>query len=205
MKYLVLLFIMIILLPHGAAAHVLDEYVQTAQITLSPTAVNINLRLTPGVDVADRVFRLIDLDRNGQLSTAEQQTYTQRVLHDLALELNGHSLPLTLTSSAFPSRSEIKTGDAPIRLDLSASAPLNVPGDHQLTFRNNHLPRLSVYNANTLIPATNSISITSQQRDPLQHDLKLDFRITPFTVTRITTTRPLPLWQIVTWLCQILI
>ncbi|HEX5887585.1 MAG TPA: hypothetical protein VFY61_02730 [Pyrinomonadaceae bacterium] len=193
------LLILLILLPQSAAAHRLDEYLQAAQINLTPTGVRIELRLTPGVDVADRIYALIDLDRNGQTSPAEQRAYAQRVLDDLALELDNRPLPLTLTSVAFPSRAELKTGDSAIILALSADTNFSTSDDYQLTFRNNHLPTLSVYNANTLIP-TALIKITSQQRDPLQHELTIHFHL-PSTTASTTW----PIWRLFLWLSELLI
>jgi hypothetical protein len=49
-----------------AAAHVLDEYVEAAQISLAPEGARVELRLVPGVEVADRVFALIDLMATGR-------------------------------------------------------------------------------------------------------------------------------------------
>lgn len=194
------LFILLILLPQSASAHVLDEYLQASQLNLTPTGVHIELHLTPGVDVADRIFTLIDLDRNGQASPAEQRAYAQHVLDDLSLELDNRPLPLTLTSVAIPSRTELKTGDAPIILALSADTHFSTSNDHQLTFRNNYLPSLSVYNANTLIPTT-PIKITSQQRDPLQHELTIHFHL-PSTTAASTAW---PIWHLFLWLSELLI
>ncbi|HEY0729985.1 MAG TPA: hypothetical protein VGD38_18005 [Pyrinomonadaceae bacterium] len=175
---------------------------QAAQLNLTPTGVRIELRLTPGVDVADRIFTLIDLDRNGQASPTEQRAYAQRVLDDLSLELDNRPLPLTLTDVAFPSRAELQTGDAPIILAVSADTNFTTSNDHQLTFRNNHLPTLSVYNANALIPTTH-IKITSQQRDPLQRTLILHFHL-PSTTTMAPST-PWPIWRLFLWLSELLI
>jgi hypothetical protein len=172
--------LVLIVSPLTTHAHRLDEYLQASQITLSTNRIHIELRLTPGVDVADHVFALIDLDHNHQLSPDEQRAYAERVLHDLSLELDCRSLPLTLTSATFPTRSEMKTGDAAVRLDLFAETALNNT-NQQLTFRNNHLPNLSVYQANAMVPNSNSIKIPNQQRDRLQHELTLNINITPAT------------------------
>ena len=64
-----------------AAAHVLDEYLQVAQIALAPDGVRVELRLIPGVKVADRIFALIDVDDvDGKISPVEEQAYARRVL-----------------------------------------------------------------------------------------------------------------------------
>ncbi len=160
-----------------AAAHVLDEYVQAAQVALAPDGVRVDLRLIPGVEVADRVFAMIDADGDGQISPAEEQAYARRVLRDVSLEVDGQRAPLALTSIHFPARREMNEGLGAIRLGLAAKAPLGTAGEHRLFFRNDHLPELGVYLANALVPATDAINITGQQRDPLQRGLRVGFRV----------------------------
>src|SRR4051812_18170698 len=107
-------------LPVTASAHVLDEYLQAAQLTLMPDGVRVELRLTPGVDVANRVFALIDANRDGHISLLEEQEYARRVLDDLTLALDEQRLSLALTATQFPARSEMKEGVGVIRLDFAA-------------------------------------------------------------------------------------
>jgi nickel/cobalt transporter (NicO) family protein len=178
MKQLLLSALFLFALSATTSGHILDEYLQATQIALAPDGVRVELRLTPGVEFAHRVFTLIDLDHNGQISPAEEQAYAQRVLADITLDLDHRLLPVTLASVSFPSRGQMKTGDAAILLTLWAQASLTAPGDHQLTFRNNHLPNLAVYQANALVP-TDTIKITAQQRDRQQREFQLQFRISP--------------------------
>lgn len=159
-----------------AAAHVLDEYLQVAQIALAPDGVRVELRLIPGVKVADRIFSMIDADGDGEISSAEEQTYARRVLQDMTLEVDGRRAPLALTGVQFPSRRDMNEGIGAIRLDLIAESALGATGEHQLSFRNDHLSELGVYMANALVPTTDAIIITGQQRDALQHGLQVDFR-----------------------------
>jgi hypothetical protein len=70
-------------------------------------------------------------------------------------------------------------GIGAIRLTLTAEAALSAAGEHQLSFRNDHLPELGVYLANALVPATNEIKITGQEREALQRGLRINFRATP--------------------------
>ena len=160
-----------------AAAHVLDQYLQIAQIALAPGGVRVELRLIPGVQVADRVFAMIDVDGDAQISPAEEQVYARHVLQDIALEVDGRPTPLALMGIHFPARREMDEGIGAIRLDLATQADLGAAGEHQLSFRNDHLPELGVYLANALVPATDAIKITGQQRDELQHGLQVDFRV----------------------------
>jgi hypothetical protein len=190
-----------------AAAHVLDEYVQAAQITLAPGGARVELRLTPGVEVADRIFAMIDSDGDGQISPAEEQAYARRVLQDIALEVDGRHAPLTLTRAEFPSRREMKEGVGAIRLDLAAEAALSTSGEHQLSFRNDHLPKLGVYLVNALVPTTSEIKISGQERDPLQREMRLSFQVTPHVIPQVTpadTHRSWP-WTGVLILCLCLV
>jgi hypothetical protein len=91
--------------------------------------------------------------------------------------VDGRRARPSLTGVQFPSRLEMSEGNGAIRLDLAAEAALGVPGEHQLSFRNDHLPELGVYLANALVPTTDAIKITGQQRDALQHGLQVDFRV----------------------------
>lgn len=160
-----------------AAAHVLDQYLQVAQLALAPEGMRIELRLIPGAQVAERIFALIDVDGDGQISPAEEQAYARRVLQDLALEVDGRRTPLALASVQFPARREMNEGIGALRLHLAAEAALGAAGEHRLAFRNDHLPELGVYLANALVPTTAAIKITGQQRDALQHELQIDFRV----------------------------
>ncbi|MBO0726028.1 MAG: hypothetical protein J2P52_10545 [Blastocatellia bacterium] len=176
MKRLLLCLLCACALLMTAPAHALDQYLQVAQIALAPDGVRVELRLTPGARVADRVFALIDVDGDGQISPAEEQAYARRALRDVALEVDGRRTPLTLTGIQFPSRREMNEGVGAIRLDLAAEADFGAGGAHQLTFRNDHLPELGVYMANALVPTTDAIKITGQLRDALQRGLQVDFR-----------------------------
>lgn len=166
-------------------AHVLDQYLQVAQIALAPDGSRIELRLVPGVQVAERIFTLMDADRDGQLSATEEQAYLESVLKDLTLEVNGQRQPLKLLSADFPARHEINEGVGAIRLTLTAETALGT-GNHQLFFHNNHLPELSAYLINAIVPSARQIQITGQQRDALQHGLRLDYRVTPPTAPSAT-------------------
>lgn len=177
MKRLVLCLLSVCAVHLPVGAHVLDQYLQVARIALAPGGARVELRLIPGVQVADRVFALIDADGDGKISSAEEQAYARRVLQDVALEVDGRRAPLALTGVQFPSRREMNEGIGAIRLDLAAEAALGTAGEHQLSFRNDHLPELGVYLANALVPPTDAIEITGQQRDALQHGLQVNFRV----------------------------
>jgi hypothetical protein len=102
----------------------------------------------------------------------------------MALEVDGRHTPLVLTGVQFPSRGEMNEGTGAIRLDLAAQTALGEAGEHQLCFRNDHMPDLGVSLANALVPAADTIKITKQQRDQLQHELRVNFGVLLSSDTR---------------------
>jgi hypothetical protein len=148
------------------SAHVLDEFVQAAQLTLGSDGVAIELRLTPGVELADRAFAMIDRDGNGKISQAEGEAYARRIMQDLTLEVDRQRMALTLREIQFPSKSDMKAGVGVIRLNLWAEVSLRNAGEHQTVFRNKRLPKLSSYLANVLVPSTEAITITDSSAMP---------------------------------------
>ncbi len=168
---------------HPAAAHVLDQYLQVAQIVLVPDGVRIELRLIPGVQVAKRIRALIDTDGDKQITKAEEQAYLQRVSQDIELSIGNIKTPLMLTDSQFPTQQAMREGLGTIRLTYEASSLPSAADYQQIYFRNNHLPEASNYLVNALVPATPEIKIGGQERDPLQREIRLNYRMTATTTT----------------------
>ena len=162
------------------SAHVLDQYLQVAQIALAPGGVRVELRLTPGAQVYDCFRLLIDANRDGKISESEEQIYAYRVLKNVALALDQQPLSVALTKAHFPALSEMKEGLGAIRLVLTAQTSFSVSGsasgNHQLTFRNDHLPELGIYLANAMVPESDDIKINRQERDALQRELRIHFQ-----------------------------
>jgi hypothetical protein len=178
MKRFVWGWLSVCVLATTANAHVLDQYLQTAQIALAPDSVRIELRLIPGKEVAARVFALMDTDGDGQLSSDEQQAYAQRVRQDLSLTINQQAVPLTLAEAVFPERSAMNEGLGAIRMTFTAAAKLTATTSQQINFRNDHLPEFSTYLVNALVPENDALKITGQQRDALQRGLSLSVQTT---------------------------
>jgi len=164
-------------LPTLASAHILDEYEQATRIALATDHVTLKLRLTPGVEVASQVFALIDTDKDGRVSTAEGRAYGRRWLRTATLTVDGRSPALTLVRVEVPPLSEMKTGEAPIYLEFTAKVAAGTPGAHRLTYENQHQPRISTYLVNALRPDESAIVIQGQQRDRLQHGIRLDYTV----------------------------
>lgn len=170
-----LLFAAVMLgLASPAWAHRLDEYLQAATIHVAQDHVGLELRLTPGVDVARQVLAGIDIDGDGIISEAEQQAYAERVRQDLSLTIDGHATPLRLLSSSYPPEDAMRNGVGEIALAFSAALP---PGGtaHTLTFENRHARAITVYLVNALLPRDPGIRILGQHRTYDQSIYRLDF------------------------------
>jgi len=159
-----------------ADAHRLDECLQATRVAIDVDRVSVEIDLTPGATVAAKVFALIDTDHDGRVSDAESERYARGVLDSLDFNIDGRPVPLTTVAYRFPGFEEMRLGIGVIRLSATARAP-GGSGRHQLVVRNTYLPDESVYAANALAPANDLVEIDGQRRDPLQHDLIVDYRV----------------------------
>jgi len=176
---LVLLTCLAIALAREAGAHRLDEYLQATRIGVATSHIDVSLELTPGVAVADQILAVIDQDRDGQVSKKETAAYTQRVLDDLKIQLDEKALKLTVVETSFPAVKEMKAGAGIIRIKTTTPIERFSTGSHTLGFTNAHLPSMSVYLVNALVPKDPAIKINKQTRDELQKYYRLEFGVRP--------------------------
>ena len=167
-------YTLLLLLPGLAFAHRLDEYLQAALLSVDQNHVRVDMRLVPGVAVAPQVIASIDTNGDGLISSAEQQTYVNQVIHDLSLAADGRALALREVAADFPSIGQMKQGTGEIHLELIADLPAG-NRQRQLTFENHHRSGISVYLVNSLIPEDKRIQITAQQRNENQSFYQLDY------------------------------
>jgi len=162
----------------SASAHRRDEYLQAARIQLQPGGVDVELDLTPGIEVAGSIIATLDRDGDGSLSATEQRGYADLVVGATRLTLDGTALPLRLASATFPDLAGMSRGEGTIRMQAHASLTGLTPGSHQLFFRNTHLAGQSAYLANALVPENpRIISVTAQRRDPDQTELTIVYAV----------------------------
>lgn len=168
-----------------ASAHRLDEYLQATRVAVATNRIDVSIDLTPGVAVVSNVLAEIDTNHDAQLSKSERQAYVGRLLNDLRAELNGQHLKLTLVESTFPTIPEMKDGLGIIRVKASAAIGALPPGTHTFTLTNGHLPTISVYLVNALVPKDRVIQIKKQTRDELQKSYQLQFAVNPAARSRL--------------------
>ncbi len=161
-----------------AAAHGIDEYVQGTLVGVSAETVVIALQLTPGQEVAPAILALLDADRDGALSAAEEEAYADRVRSDLWLAIDGRPRELRLVSSSFPPLEAMREGVGYMMLRFEADVPAGA-ATHSLAFQNLHQPDIGVYLVNALAPSDAGVRILSQERNPNQTLYELDFSVSP--------------------------
>src|SRR4030095_10178638 len=111
---------LVVAIGSALSAHRRDELLQAARIAVAPERVDIELDVTPGIDVADDVIADIDRDSNRALSEEEKQAYVNRVSSALALELDGRPLRVDTSASTFPELEAFRRGEGTIRLQAHA-------------------------------------------------------------------------------------
>ena len=162
-----------------AQAHRLDEYLQATRIAVTLQQIELGIDLTPGVDIAQELLQSIDSDAKDRIPDHRGERYARRVLQDLALDLDGKRQAIRLQRATFPARADMEAGEGTIHLQAVAKISTLKPGHHELLFRNSHLPRISVYLVNALVPENKAIQIIHQIRDEYQKEYRLSFEVKP--------------------------
>jgi hypothetical protein len=168
---------LLLVLATNAFAHRLDEYLQATRIAVATNRIDLFIDLTPGVAVADQLLTVIDKNHDGHISPGESSAYARRALRDIRTRLDEKALTLSLVDVVFPALPEVKGGVGVIRIKATATVRPLVAGNHTLSLNNAHLPTISVYLVNALVPKNPLIKITGQTRDELQKDYRLAFEV----------------------------
>jgi len=161
----------------AANAHRLDEYLQAARVGIGIDRVNLDIDLTPGVNIASSVAAWIDTNGDREISTSESQAYGRQVLRSVSLSVDGVTAPLELIDVQAPAIRQMAEGVGTFRLRASADLPETAAGRHHVTLINTHHPESSVYLANALVPADTTIHILAQNRTRDQHSVTIDYEI----------------------------
>lgn len=158
-----------------AGAHRLDELLQATYVAVGADQTRIELYLSVGAEIAGHIRRLVDRDRDGALTVAEQERFAIEHLAQVNLTIDGRRRPLTLTRYEFPDADALSEGVGVIRVTGHATAPGE--GRHALVVTNHAVPAISVYQANALQPQADTVEIDGQSRDLRQQTLRVDYTV----------------------------
>jgi hypothetical protein len=159
------------------SAHRLDELLQAARIGIDEKRVDLELDVTPGAAVADRLINEIDRDGDGTFSIAEQRSFVDRVFAEIQMTVDDNVVRVSPRSFAFPAAAAFQNGDGVIAIRASATLPVPSEGAHRLEFDNGYRRDISVYLANALVPETNRVAVTGQERDGIQSRLRIAYDV----------------------------
>jgi len=171
------LLVGLIAAPLASRGHQLDEYLQATLVSIEPGEIRLQIHLTPGVAVAERVLALIDRDHDGVISTSEAAAYSASLARSLTVRLDGREVPLRVTSAYFPEPDDLRTGWGIISLEFSGRVGPLAEGGHRVSLVNGHLPALSVYLLNATQPSSRSIHINTQTRTKTQSQGEIELEV----------------------------
>ena len=154
----------------GAAAHRLDEYLQATLIGVTQDGIDLEIQLTPGVQMLPVLMAVIDQDRDGRISPEEERAYVSRVAREVELRVDGAQAPLSLIESQFPAVEAMREGLGTIRMKLRTAR-----SGHDLRFENRHLPQVSVYLVNCLAAPADGLVVGRQTRDAAQRSIEFEY------------------------------
>ena len=169
----------LLLLIAGAStsAHGRDEYLEAARLAIDPDRVQLEVDLTPGIAVAQRVTAEMDVDGNQSIGPAEARAYAERLLSRITLDVDGAALDLELLDTAFPDVDAVLKGEGTARVRAVARLSRLSAGVHRLRYRNTHNPEIAVYLANVLVPDDDRVVVAAQRRDVDQRELVVEYTL----------------------------
>ena len=159
------------------SAHRRDEYLQAARLDIGPDRVDVQLDLTPGIALADRVIADVDHDRNGVVSDAEAGAYAAVVQHDTRLEIDGRTIQARFVEGHPATVEAMRNGVGTLYVRWSAALPPLAPGTHHLRFTNGHHQDIGVYLANVVVPASDRIAVIAQDRSVDQRRFTVTYEV----------------------------
>jgi ABC-type nickel/cobalt efflux system permease component RcnA len=174
----------------GVRAHPLDEFYQVTFITVAPDRINLKVELYTGVLIAPQILTLVDGDQDEQISEAEKRAYVEHFLTNVTFEIDHAPTPLAFTHLEFPNAVDLRAGVGIIRFTLYVDLPATQPGQHQLYYRNNHLPDIANYVVNALSDDPIRVQLGRQERDVFQTELRLDYTVRPEALIESTPDVP---------------
>lgn len=177
----------VLALTAAVSAHRLDEYLQAARLDIARDRITLEMDLTPGVSVASQVLADVDTNQDGVISRAEADAYAARVLSSLSLTVDGRRERLQPVEVRVPEIDAMRQGVGAVRIRALAQLD-GTRGSHELMFQNGHRPDIAVYLANALVPRDTAVEIERQDRDALQRELRIAYRVRSQWTWRLSWT-----------------
>ncbi len=160
----------VLLTPTPADAHPLDVYLQASYITVQSTGVGIEVDISPGTEVAADLVARLDTDHDGKFSDEEGRAFADVVVADLAVSVDGTSLPITIANVGLPTYKATAAGYGTVKIVATAPGPVST-GTHTVAYENRSRASKSVFQANAFLQDGLRARVGTQERDADQSTL----------------------------------
>ena len=119
-------------------------------LTLAPGALQLELDIAPGNQMADTVLKPLDANADGKITDAEANAYARKVLAQSTPKLGGAAVAWTLDRVQVPPYADLKTGNAILKIHAAAKRPESA-GAQTLRYHNRYQPARSQCIANVFM------------------------------------------------------
>lgn len=115
------------------AAHPHTDIDQQVALTIGADRVAVEVAIVPSIDAGSEIFDAIDIDRDGQISEVEADTFAESVLAATRLTINGVDRDVTLETTTIPEADMVRAGLG--RISIRASTDVETLRPEELTLR----------------------------------------------------------------------
>ena len=113
------------------AAHPHTDIDQQVALTIGADRVAVEVAIVPSIDAGSDIFDAIDIDRDGQISKTETDTFAESVLVATRLTINGVDRDVTLENTTIPEADMVRSGRG--RISIRAGTYVEALRPEELT------------------------------------------------------------------------
>ena len=154
-------------------AHRVEGLLQASLVEILPSQVGVEVTLAPGIDVAPKIFALLDTNGDGGFSEIESVVWSELFMARQSVTVDGQSLPLNLKSIRTTPLAEMTNGHAEIVVYFTADLGRLARGPRTIVCANRYEPISCSFQSNGLVPRAPGVRISSHRRDDRQQEVIL--------------------------------
>ena len=172
-------------------AHRTEGLLQASLVEVLPSQVGVEVTLVPGIDIAPKIFALLDTNGDGVFSESESAVWSEKFMGGQSVTVDGQSRPLTLKSIRVSPVAERTNGHAEIVVHFTAELGPLARGPRTIVCANRYEPIPCSFQNNGLVPKAPSVRISRHQRDERQQELTLTTEFSDLATQPIQSTNPI--------------
>ncbi len=154
-------------------AHRAAGLLQASLVEVLPTQIGVQVTLVAGLDIAPKIFALLDTDGDGELSEIESVIWSELFMARQSVTVDGKSVPLKLKDLRTSPLAELTNGHTEIVVHFTADLGRLACGPRTIVCANRYEPIPCAYQINGLVPKSPGVRITSHRRDEREKELTL--------------------------------